>query len=836
MKAPVLTFVCLLTPGVVSAAETLGEPPDKDAHLRDSVAEAPHKPVDRSASTSTPGKNRLSSLKSTRSFVPPGFRELLEPQTTEVDIYYGDRYLVSSLATFTPTEITFREPDEILEHVPDLLHTDRVRAELQGPLPTNSELVCLKRNQTGCGSIEPETVDVIFDESRFRADLFIAPHLLAVRGAVDSKYLPHSSAGFSLLNLIAATINGQEGQDETYNLRNSTTLAYKETRLLAITNFTDQDDLTADTLALQREFNGRQYQAGIFRSSPANLVFVRETDFAGVNVGSSLDTRTDLDQSSGSDLQLFLDSRSRVDIFKDDRLVSTAVYETGNQIIDTSALPGGAYDIVLRITDSSGNVREEPRFYVKTHRLPPLDQMLWFVDAGELVVKQAGATLPESTGNSLFRAGIGKRLTPSFGLESGIIASEGDVLFESGFFKLGRAWEFRLNAGAGNDNEYGVNVDTRLRFGRARLHTNLRRIWLDSAPSLIGDELTQANLNLTVPIGRATMNLTGRYNDRPSFTDRNIGLRLDFPIHEFGGSTLDTSFSLTRDNGDVFILLRARFRLTSGSWQNEISPRLHYDDLRDAPNDKGLITNISSTWQDEERYQNDVRFTMRAVDERADKTLEAEADIASNFGRTNIDTVYSTERETYSYGANFYASILANRNTFSFGGKSQARSAVVLDIDGDARDASFDVYVNNSFKTNARIGEQTIVSLGPYETYDMELEPRGDAIVNFDNQIKTATLYPGNVVTLAWRATRIVVAFGQVLDENGEPVGNALLEGVSGLATTDEFGLFQAELDSSTTALTARTRESECRVILPDFDATQTVVTLGELTCLPRSR
>ncbi|MBD3649139.1 MAG: hypothetical protein HUJ31_17200, partial [Pseudomonadales bacterium] len=148
--------------------------------------------------------------------VPPGFEELLEPQTTEVDVYYGDQYLLSTLATFTPSTITFLEPDEIVSRVPDLLEKDRVRAELATELPTNSELACLKQNQTGCGRIEPETIEVIFDEGRFRADLFVAPDLLAVREAVETRFLPPSSAGWSLLNLLSTAIFGQEGQQETY--------------------------------------------------------------------------------------------------------------------------------------------------------------------------------------------------------------------------------------------------------------------------------------------------------------------------------------------------------------------------------------------------------------------------------------------------------------------------------------------------------------------------------------------------------------------------------------------------------------------------------------------
>ena len=179
-----------------------------------------------------------------------------------------------------------------------------------------------------------------------------------------------------------------------------------------------------DTLALEREFSGRLYQAGFFRTNAANLLFINETDFAGITIGSSLDTRNDLDQSAGNDLQLFLESRSRVGIFKDGRLISTKIYNAGNQILDTSQLPGGAYDVELVIRDSFGLLREETRFYVKTNDIPPLGQTLYFFNIGELTRKETDENLPTTTGVSLLRAGISKRLWQDFGAEAGVIKQD----------------------------------------------------------------------------------------------------------------------------------------------------------------------------------------------------------------------------------------------------------------------------------------------------------------------------------------------------------------------------------------------------------------------------
>lgn len=832
-------------------AQATGPSPSKAAYLRELKQGIPA-PVSAIPPTTVPApkvappqpstphtvvvsSSRKPAKKPPSGFVPPGFEDLMQPQTTLVDIYYGDAYLMSTTATFTPTWITFTQPADIIAKIPDLLDPKVVQEKLATELPTNTEFACLKANQGDCGKMETDSVDVIFDEGHFRADLFIAPQLLAVRPASQSKFLPPSSAGLSLLDAVSAAVNGQSRSSATYNIGNSTTIAYKENQLLAVSNITRQDHLTFDTLALQREINGRQFQAGIFRSSPGDFVFIHQEDFEGVSIASSLNTRKDLDQSSGNDLQVFLDSRSRVDILKDGRLVSTAVYDTGNQIIDTSQLPGGAYDIVLRIRDSAGNVREETRFYVKTSRLPPKDQTLFFFDAGELAQRQAGDALPSGTGQQILRGGATKRLTDNFGAEIGALKSDKQSLFETGFFQLGRSYDLRVSYAHDNLGDDGASLNARARLGRIVLNVNARKVW-SAVPlgtdSLLGPAVTQTAENLTIPFGRATFNLTSRLNKRADLgTDRNVGMRFDFPTYNAGDHMFDSNLQVTKNNGDLLVLATFRLTLRQQHWQNQISASYYDDRPEVAPSTHGVIGNVSSSWSDGDIFLSDVDLTMRANRERSDRTLETELNVASDSGRYNVDGVYSMDSRRLNYGANAFTNIIANKDTVTFGGRSQAQSAVVLDIEGDVKDAYFDVDVNGLKRGNAQIGAKTLLGLAPFQTYKVGLVPQGKSLVDFNNDIRTTTLYPGNVVTLQWKTKKILVAFGQIVDEDKKPIANALIEGVVGLATTDDFGLFQAELDTTTTSLHIRTRASSCNVSLPKYDTNQMVVTLNELVC-----
>ena len=816
-------FVAILFP-LLAPAEKLTEAPDKTKFVSSFAPEAQPKTTTTKTSADKPTKKKR--------FVPPGFEHLLEPQTTQVDIYYGGSYLISTLATFTPNDITLLEPHSVVAKIPDLLDPEQLEQFLTEELNSNSGLVCLNANQSNCGKLNPTTVEVIFDENRFRVDLFLSKDLLSVRDAGIDKFLPASDSGLSLLNVLSATVNGEEGRDKSYNVANSTTIAFRESRLVAVSNYNETEDLTFDTLALQREFAGQQFQAGIFRSSPGSLVFIRESDFLGVSFGSSLDTRTDLDQSSGNELQLFLDSRSRVDILKDGRLITTDIYETGNQILDTSQLPGGAYDIVLRIRDSAGGIREETRFYVKSSRLPPLGQNLYFVDLGEQVSKSLDHTLPSRNGQELIRFGLSRRITRDFGGEFGFISDTDQNLVEAGIFRLGRNYDLRFNVALGANQARAANIISNFRIGNVTLGANLRET-RSEGNSLLGSTLTQGSLTASRPIGQGSLHLSARYNKRSSATDKNYGLRYEFPSYVFHNQVISTSLQASRDNGDWQVLLGARMSVKGNRWQTSLTSQGYYEDNEGRQTESGINSNLSSTWQDGDRYLSDVSVALRAVDEQFDRSLESEFNIASQLGRANIETVYSEEKDAISYGASFYTSIIANRDTFTFGGKRQARSAVILDIKGEAADAYFDVEVNKLVRDNAAIGSKSLVPLAPFRTYNIALRSKGSALLDFDTTTQTTTLYPGNVITLTWEASRILVAFGQINDATGTPIQNGLIEGVVGLATTDDFGVFQAEIKSNTKTITVRTRTNRCSVELPELPEENLIATLGTLTCQP---
>ena len=77
----------------------------------------------------------------------------------------------------------------------------------------------------------------------------------------------------------------------------------------------------------------------------------------GIYYGTTLDTLADKNQAYGNQLSVFLTSQSQVGIFRDGRLLATKVYPAGYQVLDTSSLPTGAYEVSIQIRNNQKSIK-----------------------------------------------------------------------------------------------------------------------------------------------------------------------------------------------------------------------------------------------------------------------------------------------------------------------------------------------------------------------------------------------------------------------------------------------------------------------------------------------
>ena len=761
-------------------------------------------------------------------------------QESLIDVYYGGLLISSTLARFTPDELTFNDPEGIVLRIPDLLEPEEVSEALTGAISANQAFLCHHEGQTNCGVLQPESVAIIFDADKFRADIFINPTLLAVRSLDMDKFLPPSDANWSFLQTFNYAFSGNSGDImENSNLFLLSALSYRENSLRMSANYTNGNIFNIQNLFGQRDWRGKRYQAGYFPTNTQDLRFAPGTNLAGVRLGTSLDTRDDLRLSSGNSIQVFLASRGEVALFKDGRLISSKIYDAGNQTIDTSSLPGGSYNIDIRIRDS-GTERVETRFYVKNSFLPPADMPLYFIEVGEITHQGISTTLPTLTGQYLVRGGGNFRLNAANSIIGSLSGTKADTAAEVGWFGLGRGYELRLSGSLAQSSRYGANVDMRFNVFNFFITGSYRRVWdhsgrLFEPMNLIGEEQEQAYLNLSAPteIGRFSVN--ARYNDRPlSPPIQSYNLGYEPPAWSTRRGDLRLRFDLGRENELHQALLTLQWRIHWNRWNFTVTPQAVYQEFDDYT-ESYLRGDANLNWDSQDLWAQNVRTNLRAVKDRDFDSLGADADWRGHYGqaRYQIENQHGPAGGQVIQNGNFATNVVVADRGAAFGGRDQNQSAILVDIQGSSDSAAlFDVLVNGSRRTSVRGGSRTVVSLRPFETYTVRLKSRGDEFIYLEDREHTVSLYPGNVVHLVWNAAAVDIILGRITaPDSDKPIASALLRGVQGLAVTDDYGLFQAEIERGTRHLRVETRTGQCEIELPDYEAIQGIASVGVLRC-----
>lgn len=756
-------------------------------------------------------------------WVPPGFEALNEPQVTVVDINYGGYLVGSALARFTHESLRFLEPEAVAALLPDIRDPGRVLQLLQRDLDTNAGQLCHSGYQLDCGVLFPEELEIIFDRDRLVLSLFVAPDLLQTRGPQDQRYLPDAQSGLSLYSANALYFSGSSETDYAYNLYTNSQLAWKENHLVGRASLTGEA-LLVDQLSLGRDYRGRQFELGLFRANAESFSFLNTEQFLGLGMQSSLLSLQAAEQYQGTQLELFLPTRSRVELFSEGRLLSARFYDAGNQVIDTSALPAGAYELEIRIIDTAGSTRVEYQYYSKSSRLPPVDAPQYFLQFGRLY--QTGVPIADQDDAGLMlRSGFNRRVGEATGLRAGFAATAGQWQLETGFYRMGDGWELQGGVSRDDTGATGLEAGFFWRPSVIALGVNYRAVSGGSEASLLRLSREQLQMSLEVPTRLGGFSLFSRRlggGIAPDITSNGFRWR----SNSWQGSRTigNASLELSRNAGEALVLLNYTLRFGRSNGADVFSPQLYRDDAG-----SDVRGTMESTWQPQDRPE--TLLSLRAT-RQVRESLEARMAHEGRHLGADVTMRRDLQAGATSVFGRFGNVFAVERDGLVLSGNRAAESAFAVSVDGASPQAEFEVLVDGMPRATVRNGKRTLVQVAPFRSYAVEVRALGDSIINLDQGQQTRVLYPGNVIGLHWTASNVVVGYGKLLDAQGQPLAGALLENAQGLALTEADGSFQAELAAGMRELRVRRQGQVCVAALPDVGADAVLAALGTLHCL----
>ncbi len=776
--------------------------------------------------------------KSSFSVSPPsGFEQLEAERELVLDVYYGGEKRGTARVAVFGDRIQFMDARQALSFIDDASPGSAIGDLLHQPLSANRALACGLSAPSGCGILNPKSVGVIVDEDRFRIDLFVAPGLRSAKVLKNDIYLPAAPTTPSLVSLFGANISGStSGGEPQFRLQNRTVAAFGANRLRTDISIERERGISFDNLVAESDRGDLRMSAGMFWVPGSDLVARRK--ILGGGISSQFETRRNREQFYGTPIAIFLNSPARVEVFVDDRLISSQVLSAGNRLLDTASWPAGSYDALIRIHEQGQPVREEQRFFSRDETLAPLGHPTFQVFGG---VFSNDASLEKARG--FLHGAVAYRVNRNLGVRAMAIAVREKVIGDVSatlVTPVANLTAGALGSSAGDAGFVVRGYTTALKGVSASL--DLRKVHTEGDAPLLpqshgartydqnasssfdqGDFL-QLTGQLSARLKKATVRFSGYFRRSPSSANSySYGPSMDLPVVRSSRFNIVAEGEAQKSDAGFKGYVGLRLLLTDGP--RALAARGGIDVARDQkPRLRGEVQ--GSVYGE----TGNTRWSGNAAVGTADSSTYARAgaEVRSPMmnGRGEVltalggDTQYTLTAET---------GFVFSDGRAALSGGEMRDSAVIVETDGDNGE-TLDVFVNQAKAGTTSVGRPLTIYLEPYREYEVQARPHDAALLSTDFSPKKIVSYPGSVTRASWSVAHIFVAFGRLINEAGAPVRGASISGAHGVAESDEQGYFQIEM-APTDDLVAELEGRKCALPRSKAEPTTGFLKWGDVVC-----
>ena len=784
--------------------------------------------------------------------VPAGFSELTDPREAVVDVYFGGRRIGEARIAVRPGYVRFREPQQLLALVPNVIASPAISAAASTELPANAARIC-RRGTSNCGDLAPRVLGIIYDEDSFRVDVFINPIWLRPIDFGNDEYLAEPTAPLSLTTSMGIAVSGSATTSPAFHLQNRTILALRNVRFRSDTAFASKVGPVLDNFVAELDRPNVRYLAGLFWAPGLDLTGHRR--ILGAGIGSQFDTRADRDQLSGTPLILFLPRPAHVDVLIDGRIAGSGFYEAGNNIIDTAGMPDGSYSLVLRIRERNGAIRTERRFFAKTPKIAPAGKPMYFGYAGVLANTRGGRAISLSS-DLLYQFGTAHRLHDALAVDASVIGTSKKPMLEIGSWLITSAARIRaaglvsgsgdraalLQIAAGGNGALTLNFDLRAvrsRDGKSLLPISNYVDRFEAVPlkpeHLAEGSYTQASGSIGVRLGAAYLSAVGSVrHDEGGQADYSIGPNVNWPLVNRNGLQiiLQADAQRTQTGSAGYAGVRLMYSSRGYSLSNAVGHRA-FSSRGDSGSSRARAV-VSTGAHYSHRTGDEAEFSLGAGLERdiSSATARVGANLLNSLGSVRGEVLHQFEgNPTTHYVVALRSGLLVNGSGAVIAGRNLQQSALMVSVGGAPAEADFEVLVDEQPKGRLKSGSQLPIFLEPYRGYDVRIRPLRVTSVSFDTAPRKVVLYPGNVQHVKWETAPLVTVFGRAIRPDGSSVADALVTAARGIGQSNSEGYFQVDVAGRESLSFAVGMKEKCTVDVGKLEVEDDFAALGTVVC-----
>jgi Mat/Ecp fimbriae outer membrane usher protein len=783
---------------------------------------------------------------------PPGFESDDILEETIIDIIFDGQKVASAPARFDLESISFTDPEGLAALLPSVRDRVSVLAALSKSLPQNREQLCSSPEQKSsarlsCGYLQPEIVGVIFDPGRLEAHLFIS-ELYTYGRDKRTRYLPPPSKGAGLIAVVDARGFYDFNTDRT-TLNSNLNFITGYGRWSLRGNIFANSQSGANLRWASANFAGRMREASLgFLPFRNGSTLARSDRLVGMRIGSTLKTRLDQSSLRVSEIPILVTASANVEVFRDGKLIDVQRVEPSQPRLDTSRLPGGSYEILLRITEGS-QTREETRFFTSGSNLPPQGAPQWYLELGFPTQNSIqNDFFPNLNSQPVFNAGYSKRLNARLGVSGSVSVSERDQYAEASVFFTGPKYSLQSGIIASAKGDYGGFASASYQKDNWRFSGNIRNVQAKEEGGIITNgpyvpfpqSFSQASLRGSYKFENGRIGVRGFYRQTGTASDTYFGGPfIDYNIVKTGRSRVVFSAQAEtgNDRASYFMGLRLDTRLKSPKPRRNTTLASAANIRTDSFKPTGIRTTreiLETTMRTKLRQgiENDSEYFagMRYEDSNAG----VRAGLRKRTANVNIGL---EARYEYQNQTNLFADLASG---IALGGGQMAQisrfqeSGAVVDIAGDG-DAKYYVQGNGRKLRETGEGKSAFVPLRPFDIHDISIKSRNARNVEYENHADRLVLYPGNIPRIERRSTAVIIIVGRLLSPDGVPLGDATIRSDKLVGITDGAGYFQIDYSGNAnlraTLLDNLTCELDLETILKNIPQGENFTDLGDVIC-----
>ncbi len=750
-----------------------------------------------------------------------------------IDIHYGDEFVGAALAEFDDTHIRFESPDEIIRFLPEVIDREYLEQYFSSAIPYQQPASCTSEIYQRCFLDGKSKVVSTFDSALFLAKIYLAPEILVTYQVDVEKYLPTFKSSPSYLasfgGAYSASSNDVVSTTESYNATLKQVVSSGNKRFVSELGYANTKDFYFREASFISEAESIRVIAG--RYELLGDSFLPSRLIRGFGIHSTTDLRLDLDQNGGSRIELFIPQRSRVELYRDGRLLSADYYEVGNQQLDISSLPDGAYDLEIKVIANGIVIDEQTQFFTKSTKLPPVGENQTFFDIGKIATPLKVGIESES---EFVRLGFSARLSDPGFLQFTTLATRNWTALQNELHWVLKDSIGRAGLQFADDGFRAFSFAASKRFERDLLSVDWARASVPTLESGQVDHLRRFSEDADISSlryfrGGSRWSLQGalRFISTDAANERVTSLSAHFfPIE--GNEQLKISGSTQHST-------RAGFQLSIDLlWRTPVRNSTVWARSRWVNhNGQRVLSAVGAEGSRIDRLRNTVmRYDVAVEEYEHSNNFSAGAyyhnQLISTDSNLNIENGGLHNR---SLSTNIRSAFAYSDGKVKMFSESGARAGIVVSLP-DKDESNVTVIINESRRVTIAAGSSQFIPLDGYERYRVRVQPASGGNLEYDMRDRHIILYPGHVSVMEWRGNRVVAVFGELSVAALEAGAAVDVVTSRGRDRTENGGYFVADVarDSQSIQFT-HNAEVVCEVAVDIEAANDGLLDLGLVSC-----